>query len=284
MDTTEYEAPHVTVLGTLESFTQGHASGSRLDASFPSGTAFDDLTFSWPLLPLAVTSSPQHGSEHGTTHSSKVLVRCDDMVWQEIDGELVLLDLRTSIYFALNRTATQLWSMLARGDSEADLAARLVGEYGRSADQAEQDVRSFLEHLRSNDLLAGSWASQPLQPTMTRHYLTAICGVVIETTFEVPGGRPVAPEYDCAVDLTLILGTSTTGTSAALDRAFLEHAVSPGGQLLYSAAEAHGATVFRVHGIGDIVFSGDFAQADVHLERSDDLGLLGKKKKRKKRK
>lgn len=103
-----------------------------------------------------MTSSPQHGSEHGTTHSSKVLVRCDDMVWQEIDGELVLLDLRTSIYFALNRTATQLWSMLARGDSEADLAARLVGEYGRSADQAEQDVRSFLEHLRSNDLLAGS--------------------------------------------------------------------------------------------------------------------------------
>jgi len=110
---------------------------------------------------------------------------------------------------------------------------------------------------------------------MTRHYLTEICGVVIETTFEVPGGRPVAPAGDVAVDLALILGTCTTGTSAALDRAFLEHAVSPGGQLLYSAAEAHGATVFRVHGIGDIVFSGDFAQADAHLERSDDLGLLG---------
>jgi len=103
-----------------------------------------------------VTSSPQHASEHGTTHRSEVLVRCDDMVWQEIDGELVLLDLRTSIYFALNKTATQLWSMLARGDSEADLAARLADNYGLSTGQAERDVRNFMENLRSNHLLAGS--------------------------------------------------------------------------------------------------------------------------------
>jgi len=109
---------------------------------------------------------------------------------------------------------------------------------------------------------------------MTRRYLTEISGVVIETPFELYGGRPVAAGDDASVDLTVTLGPPTSGTSAALDGAVLERSASPGGQLLYSAAMTEGATVFRVHGIGDILFSVDFARADVHLERSSDLGLL----------
>jgi len=85
-----------------------------------------------------------------------MLVRCEDLVWQDIDEELVLLDLRSSTYLILNRTASQLWSMLAQGDREANLAARLVDAYGLTADRAEQDVRRFMADLRSNHLLADS--------------------------------------------------------------------------------------------------------------------------------
>lgn len=84
------------------------------------------------------------------------LVPCDDLVWQEVDGGLVLLDLRSSTYLILNRTGSQLWSMLVQGHNEVDLAGRLVEDYGLSTDHAERDVRSFMEHLRSNHLLAGS--------------------------------------------------------------------------------------------------------------------------------
>nr|WP_315051108.1 lasso RiPP family leader peptide-containing protein [uncultured Brevundimonas sp.] len=43
---TVYEAPAMTSLGSFETLTQGGASGTRLDATFPTGTPFSDLTFS----------------------------------------------------------------------------------------------------------------------------------------------------------------------------------------------------------------------------------------------
>lgn len=43
---TAYEAPELTVHGALEDLTQGGSVGSALDAAFPVGTPFGDLTFS----------------------------------------------------------------------------------------------------------------------------------------------------------------------------------------------------------------------------------------------
>jgi len=42
----EYEAPELVVHGTIESLTQGQASGWTLDATFPTGTPAGDITFS----------------------------------------------------------------------------------------------------------------------------------------------------------------------------------------------------------------------------------------------
>lgn len=41
-----YETPELRVHGDLEGLTRGQATGTQLDASFPTGTPFGDLTFS----------------------------------------------------------------------------------------------------------------------------------------------------------------------------------------------------------------------------------------------
>lgn len=41
-----YEAPTVIAYGEVRKITAGMASGSALDETFPTGTPFDDLTFS----------------------------------------------------------------------------------------------------------------------------------------------------------------------------------------------------------------------------------------------
>lgn len=40
-----YEAPHVVDIGSVKELTLGHAAGSKLDHSFPSGTPVSALTF-----------------------------------------------------------------------------------------------------------------------------------------------------------------------------------------------------------------------------------------------
>ena len=41
-----YEAPEIIEVGSVEKLTQGQATGAELDADFPAGTPFADLTFS----------------------------------------------------------------------------------------------------------------------------------------------------------------------------------------------------------------------------------------------
>jgi hypothetical protein len=45
METT-YIAPKLTELGTVRELTLGESGGNVLDADFPTGTPFGDLTFS----------------------------------------------------------------------------------------------------------------------------------------------------------------------------------------------------------------------------------------------
>lgn len=42
----EYETPDLIEVGTFEELTNAATNGSQLDATFPQGTPFADLTFS----------------------------------------------------------------------------------------------------------------------------------------------------------------------------------------------------------------------------------------------
>ena len=81
-------------------------------------------------------------------------LRSDAIAWREIDGETVLLDLRTSTYLAVNASATLLWRLLADGTSAEMLAAALVDEYDIAPDEASADVEAFLQDCRERELLA----------------------------------------------------------------------------------------------------------------------------------
>ena len=45
-DDLAYEAPVISVIGTLAEVTQGNAAGSHLDKAFPANTPSSELTFS----------------------------------------------------------------------------------------------------------------------------------------------------------------------------------------------------------------------------------------------
>ena len=81
--------------------------------------------------------------------------RSDDVVWREVDGQVIILDLKTSTYLSTNATGTYLWGLLQEDKATDDLEAALVDKYGVGPDRAKQDVDAFLDMLRSNELLAG---------------------------------------------------------------------------------------------------------------------------------
>jgi hypothetical protein len=75
-------------------------------------------------------------------------------VWREIGDEVVILDVPTTTYLNLNKSARALWKRLDRGATPLDLTAELVAVYGIPEDRAAADVRAFLDALQERCLLS----------------------------------------------------------------------------------------------------------------------------------
>jgi hypothetical protein len=83
----------------------------------------------------------------------KLQLKMDDVVWREVGGELVVLELSTSVYLTLNGTAKLLWEALSGGATSETLVETLTREYDIGSDQARTDVEGFLEALTHRNLL-----------------------------------------------------------------------------------------------------------------------------------
>lgn len=78
----------------------------------------------------------------------------ENVTWQEIDGELVVLDLSRSVYLTTNRTGAFLAKQLRDERDRDELVTSLVAEYGIEQHVASNDVDDFLDQLAQEQLLA----------------------------------------------------------------------------------------------------------------------------------
>jgi hypothetical protein len=85
-----------------------------------------------------------------------VRVRRGDLASRQADDEVVVLDLKTSTYRALNATGALLWERLADWASIDDLAAMLVDAFGLEATEARRDVLRFVDDCEEAGLVEGS--------------------------------------------------------------------------------------------------------------------------------
>ena len=80
-------------------------------------------------------------------------LRSQDLEWREIEGEVVVLDLRTSTYMAVNNTGYVLWKALAAGAARSQLVSELTEKFNLEAETAERDVDDFVDSLRRAHIL-----------------------------------------------------------------------------------------------------------------------------------
>lgn len=76
----------------------------------------------------------------------------DDAVFREMDGESVLLNLETGMYFGLDEVGTRVWRLAADNGSLRAIRARLVEEYDADPAAIERDLLALAEALVSKGL------------------------------------------------------------------------------------------------------------------------------------
>ncbi|WP_432561329.1 PqqD family protein [Kineococcus sp. SYSU DK003] len=74
----------------------------------------------------------------------RVAVRTDELAWNEVDDQIVVLDTTTSTYHAVSGAGVALWPLLVEGTTRQALLERLTSTYDVPADRAAADLEAFL--------------------------------------------------------------------------------------------------------------------------------------------
>jgi hypothetical protein len=70
-----------------------------------------------------------------------------DALFQEVGGEGVILDLKSSSYFGLDEVGVRLWQLLQADPSLQAARAALLAEYEVEPVQLEQDLEKLVDQL-----------------------------------------------------------------------------------------------------------------------------------------
>ena len=84
--------------------------------------------------------------------NQKLLVTEDTLI-NVIEGESVLLNLKSESYFGLDQIGTRMWNLMTASDSIQAAYETLLDEYDVTADMLRQDMRNLIEKLIVNGLV-----------------------------------------------------------------------------------------------------------------------------------
>lgn len=77
----------------------------------------------------------------------------DEVVFRELDGEAVVLNIESGIYFGLDDVGTRIWQMLATLESLSAVRDAMHAEYDAPPSQLDADLLTFVEQLLAKKLI-----------------------------------------------------------------------------------------------------------------------------------
>jgi hypothetical protein len=87
-----------------------------------------------------------------------VVVNPTDVSAKVLDGEAVIINLSTGVYFSASGTGALAWALLQAGHDRAGIAQGVAERFGVPVDQVDADLDPFLTDLRSHDLVVAGVA------------------------------------------------------------------------------------------------------------------------------
>ncbi len=77
----------------------------------------------------------------------------DDVMFRDLDGEAVLLNLNNESYYGLDETGSRMWQVLTTSDSVGAAVRKLADEYDVDESQLRKDLIGLLDELIKNGLV-----------------------------------------------------------------------------------------------------------------------------------
>jgi len=76
-----------------------------------------------------------------------------DVVFRDLSGEAVLLNLATGTYFGLNEVGARMWNLLLEQGTTEKVIEKMQDEYEVDRERISQDLQGLVENLREKGLV-----------------------------------------------------------------------------------------------------------------------------------
>lgn len=76
-----------------------------------------------------------------------------DVLFQELEGEAVLLNLANEHYYGLDDIGTRIWQLLQEEHNVESVVAQMLAEYDVSEALLRQDIANLIEELTQAELV-----------------------------------------------------------------------------------------------------------------------------------
>lgn len=85
--------------------------------------------------------------------SDRLVVNGNDVAADIIDGEAIIMNLATGMYYSMDRVGAVVWDWVGRGHTVSEIAAALSARYDVSAADAESDLAGLVGQLLEEGLV-----------------------------------------------------------------------------------------------------------------------------------
>jgi hypothetical protein len=81
------------------------------------------------------------------------IIRCDDLLEADVNGEIVALHVEKGQCYGMNAVASRVWTLLAEPMAPGEICAKLAEEFDVDPDTCRADVQALLADLKSEGLV-----------------------------------------------------------------------------------------------------------------------------------
>jgi hypothetical protein len=85
----------------------------------------------------------------------------DDVLFQDLQGEGVLLNLKTGAYFGLDQVGTRVWQLLEQHEALSEIVAAILAEYDVPEARCAEDILALIADMEKQGLVRELIAGPP---------------------------------------------------------------------------------------------------------------------------
>src|SRR5436853_4787556 len=85
--------------------------------------------------------------------TTRLRVNSPNVIYETIEGEVILIDLKTGTYYSLRDSGAAVWQAIEQGAGEDGIAAELRSRYDASEEEIRDAVRRLLDELEHEGLV-----------------------------------------------------------------------------------------------------------------------------------